>query len=343
MTAGQPLSWVIGRGGLLGGAVSVALRGPEWVPPDPMPWHDDSGGREWLQLNLDRFAAVVRARNSPWQVLWCAGAGVVATPPAVLARETALFCEFVEQIGAAMTSRTLASNGIFFMASSAGGVYAGSPAEPPFDEQAPTGVLSAYGEAKLAQEAAARTLTTKHRVPVLIGRISNLFGPGQDTSKPQGLITQIGLGVLTRRPIQIYVSLDTIRDYLFSSDAGALVVRAMDRLRLEHAGEPATVTKILASGIDTTIASVLGAWRQVLKRPPGLVLAASPVRSLQPTQLSFRSRQWSDLDGATTPLTTGIHAVFQHQLESLRRGTLAGQPERVPNWTPAMQTRTSKS
>ena len=320
-----PRTWIIGRGGLLGGAVSQALAeqgGTEWEADGAVPWSDERMTTGTLSEMLCRFCDAVRMADASWQILWCAGAGVVATAPEALAQETRVLATFVAHLQTTVESGRLDTRGGLFLASSAGGVYAGSPSPPPFHEESDTGVLSAYGAEKLAQEALVGAFAAQTRVPVLIGRISNIYGPGQDASKPQGLITQIGLGALARRPVQIYVSLDTIRDYIFAADAASIVLRAMQRLRHEHANAPAPVVKVIASGIDTTIASVLGAWRQVLKRPPGLALAASPIRSLQPARLSFRSLRWPDLGVAMTPLPVGIHAVFLHQLESLRLGTM---------------------
>ena len=322
-----PRTWIIGRGGLLGGAVSQALAehpGTEWAPDGAVPWSDERMATRTLSEMLRRFSDAVRMADASWQILWCAGAGVVATAPDALVQETRVLATFLEQLQAAMASGRLDTRGALFLASSAGGVYAGSSSPPPFHEESPTGVLSAYGAEKLAQETLVGVFAAQTGVPVLIGRISNIYGPGQDVSKPQGLITQIGLGALARRPVQIYVSLDTIRDYIFAADAAPIVLRAMQRLRQEYASAPSAVVKVIASGVDTTIASVLGAWRQVLKRPPGLALAASPIRGLQPARLSFRSLRWPDLGVAITPLPVGIHAVFLHQMESLRLGTLQG-------------------
>ena len=96
------------------------------------------------------------------------------------------------------------------LASSAGGVYATSRASPPFDEQSPVGALSPYGREKLIQEELFAALSETAELNVLIGRFSNLYGPGQYTRKPQGLVAHIGVAALRRQPVVIYVPLDTI-------------------------------------------------------------------------------------------------------------------------------------
>ena len=53
----------------------------------------------------------------------------------------------------------------------------------------------------------------------MIGRFSNLYGPGQNLGKLQGLISRLALSAVTRQPINIFVPLDTIRDYVYVDDA----------------------------------------------------------------------------------------------------------------------------
>ena len=177
------------------------------------------------------------------------------------------------------------------------GVYSASPAAPPFHERSPTGCLGAYGHEKLAQEDLFERFARDSSVDLLIGRFSNLYGPGQRLSKAQGLISHVGRAALRREPVSLYVPLDTIRDYLFAADAGRMAVDAVERLERERGGGAPhrIVTKIFASEVETTVASVLGAWRQSLRRPLRVALASDPARTLQPRILSFRSRVWPEV------------------------------------------------
>ena len=125
--------------------------------------------------------------------------------------------------------------GALFFASSAGGVYAGATGSPFTEETAPV-AISPYGHAKLRAEAAVDAFATRTGVPLLVGRLSNLYGPGQDLAKPQGLISQLCRAQLTRQPLSIYVSLDTRRDYLYVDDAAAMVVAGLDAV--SSAGAP---------------------------------------------------------------------------------------------------------
>ncbi len=144
---------------------------------------------------------------------WCAGVGVVGTTAAALAAETASF----EHLLLLLRKHLSDVSGQILLASSAGGVYGDNPAQP-LTEDSLCRPISDYGRNKLRQE---RLLldwaSDRPLVSVLIARISNLYGPGQNMDKPQGLIAHISRSLLHHTPVHVYVSLDTLRDYVFAS------------------------------------------------------------------------------------------------------------------------------
>ena len=83
--------------------------------------------------------------------------------------------------------------------------------------------MSAYGESKLEQERIVRAWSAATGVPAAIGRFSNLYGPGQDLTKPQGIISRLVRASLRGEPLLVFVPLDTVRDYLFAADAARRV------------------------------------------------------------------------------------------------------------------------
>jgi UDP-glucose 4-epimerase len=307
---------VVGAGGLLGSAVVRELR-RRGLPVMTARVHWDGPDAD---ADLAAALAGVVAAGGPWRVAWCAGAGVTATPQPVLDAELATLRRFADAVAATGA----ADLGTIFYASSAGGVYAGS-AEPPFDEGSPVGPLAPYGWAKLAAEEVLGALAGPGGAGtrVVVGRIANIYGPGQNLGKPQGLISQLCLAHHTAQPVGIYVSLDTIRDYLFADDCAAVVVDLLDRAsRLEH-GAPA-VTKVVASQQSVTIAALLGELRRITKRRPPVVLAASPYRRVQARDLRFRSQVWPDLDRrALVSLPHGVAATAEDIGRRWRAGALA--------------------
>jgi UDP-glucose 4-epimerase len=302
---------VIGRGGLLGRNVEMALvaRGATWHPPCPFGWDDRKSVEAELSHACLSFADAVG--SSPWQVAWCAGAGFVGSGSSYLEQETRYFARLLD--GLAQLRQTRATGpGALFLASSAGGVYAGAKS-PPFVEDSPVAPLAPYGWNKLEQEDLARRFGLETATPVIIGRLSNLYGPGQNLNKVQGLISQMCLRVITRQPLVLYVPLDTIRDYLFAKDAGRLVADCLDRLQAEQAGRSGatTVLKILASQQTATVATVLAQLRWITKRPLSVIVAGSPNTDRQARDLRMMSSVWPELDQQpVTTLSEGIRSVL---------------------------------
>jgi UDP-glucose 4-epimerase len=212
--------------------------------------------------------------------------------------------------------------GAVFLASSAGGVYAGVGA-PPFDEASPTRPLSTYGATKLEAEKMISEWSKNCGASVFIGRIANLYGPGQNLDKAQGIVSQVCRGYLTGRTSFIYVSLDTIRDYLYAPDCARLIVDGLGRLRCEREGDSTVVMKILASQRAITVGAVLGEMRRIMKGSMRIVVAKSPESSAQVRDLSLRSRTWPDLDRRTlTPFPVGVARTVADVLRHLQRGEL---------------------
>lgn len=327
----SPLTWVIGRGGLLGQSLEAAIDAsagttgsPEllWRPPEPIAWLAPSAGALDLRREVREFLRAAGER--PWTVAWCAGAGVTGTSEQALQLELAALGETLEALAAAPRG----SDGAFFFASSAGGIYAGVGA-PPYDESSPVRPLGAYGRAKLDAEALVTDWSRVTGIPSLIGRIANLYGPGQNLDKAQGLISQICRSHLTGQPVSIYVSLDTLRDYFFAPDCADLIVAGLARLRQEQStmqprgATGLVITKILASQRAITVGAVIGEMRRIFKRSPRIVLGASPVSALQARDLSLRSRVWPDLDRRTlTPFPVGVATTSADLLLRLQRGAV---------------------
>jgi UDP-glucose 4-epimerase len=321
-----PLTWVVGRGGLLGGAVERALSTTSAVgaPALQVPWGTpDAAGA--LAGAARRFAA--EAGTGPWQLAWCAGAGVTTSSRGQLATEVNLLRLTLEAL-----ATEVRGPGAVFVASSAGGAYAGVRQRPPFTEQTPPVPLSAYGEAKLDAERLAIEWGRRTGVPVVVGRIANLYGPGQSLPKHQGLISRFCCAYLTKQPLLLYMPLDTVRDYLYVDDAGALVAQMLRAARDLPPG--ASVVKIMASHRALTIGALLGEMRRLLRRPPPVVYGSSPAALLQARDLRLRSVTWPKLDRrSATPLPVGISATMEDLRASLRSGSLAGaarSPVRLP-------------
>lgn len=302
---------VIGRGLLGSHLVRVLRRRGEDVRTAQVPWTAPEGS---LAALLDAAADVANGANGApgWRLAWCAGAGVVASRAEDLWAEAALFESFLERLKPRVPS-------VVFLASSVGGAYGASPDEPPYTEHSRTGAVAPYGLTKLAMEAAV-TAFASGGSRVVVGRIANLYGPGQNLTKPQGLVSQLCLAQTTGRPLGVYVPLDTLRDYVFAPDATEMIAACLDRSATEPAGT--VVTKILASGRAVSVGALIGESTRLARRRPRI---SSRAPALPVSDLRVRSTVWPEIDAlARTPLSVGLHATAEDISARMRGGRLAG-------------------
>ncbi|ARG77505.1 hypothetical protein B1T51_26985 [Mycobacterium kansasii] len=258
------LTWIVGRGGLLGSAVSRAM-GPTFMHLS-VPWEDHDAAVEGLDADLKRF--IRTAQNDDWSIVWAAGSGVVGSTADKLAAETRIMSHFVTRL----RDMQPAGKGAFFLSSSAGGVYAGST-QPPFSESTKPRPLSPYGETKLAQEEILR-MTLQGCVPLVIGRFSNLAGPGQNLAKQQGLVSQLCRAAVTRQSLNVFVPMETLRDYLYVDDAAAMVCALVETVVRDQPSEP--VLRNISSQRPVSVCTVLRTVQQVAHRSVRIALGTSP-------------------------------------------------------------------
>jgi UDP-glucose 4-epimerase len=298
-----------------------------WSAPDVI--------RAQLDQSVCAFLeAVVAGGHATWKVFWAAGAGIVGSTADSLAAETRSLRHVLECL--TLHSRRLARvpPGFVFLASSAGGVYGGCP-DSPATEDSVCHPISDYGREKLRQEAELESWARANAVSHLVGRISNLYGPGQNLDKPQGLVSHLLRSLVLNDPVQLFVPLDTLRDYVYAADCADAIVRGMSRLVEEaERGERAQgFTKIFASEQPTSISALIGIITRVTRRRPHVISVSRPTSFLQPRRLSFRSSVWRDLPaGAATAVPVGVSQVYQHMLQLFRDGRLA-PPRPAPEVT----------
>jgi UDP-glucose 4-epimerase len=272
-------SWVIGRG-LIGAAVARRL-GPDrcWSPSTRITWDDESDRDARIHAAAAEFLDAVG--DGPWEVVWCAGAGVVGTGEAGLLAEARAVRVLLNALATVRRS-----GGTVFLASSSA-VYAGSVGAP-FHEGSPVAPLSPYGFTKLDQEQAVTAWASQTGNRVVIGRIANVYGPGQDLGKPQGLVSRVCLSLLLQTPLTLYVPLDTIRDYVYVEDCAAMVVAAVDDAAAQPPGSASV--RLIATGHGVTIGHLLDVGRRVVKRRLPVVTVPSGPGVNQASDLRLHPR-----------------------------------------------------
>ncbi|MFT4187733.1 MAG: SDR family oxidoreductase [Aeromicrobium sp.] len=255
-------------------------------------------------------------RDADWEIFWCAGRGVTSTPKSDLQIEVDVFHRFLDDLvgGRSLLDPT---KGRLFLASSVGAIYGGSSL-PPFTEKTPPNPSSAYGEAKLAMEDLVRSISDSSGIRSFIGRITNLYGPAQDMSKGQGLISTVVASYITGHPVSIYVPLDTLRDYLYVDDCGRMVAAGMKKLADEPSGT--SVVKILGSTMPWSIGAVLGEAARVHRLRAPIISGQGTAASVagQAHDLRVRSLIWTDLDSlARTTLPAGLDSLHRARLANV--------------------------
>jgi UDP-glucose 4-epimerase len=316
-------AWVVGARGLLGSAIArrVAARdGWQLVDAAPLPWHDPASLAATAQSTVGALLERL-APDDDWCMVWAAGRVVTSSTAAEFDDELSQFTSVLDGVALALDGAGGSHFSAVFYASSAGGVYAGS-ADPPFSELSPPVPISGYGHFKLAAENAVARFADERAMAAVVGRIANLYGPGQSLDKMQGLISHLTRAQLSPAPASVYVSLDTLRDYIYVDDCAELVLDCVARaIALARAGEPRTVTKNLATGTGVTIASLIGQLRSISRRNANVMLGTSAAAALQAHDLRLTSVVWPDLDRRDlTPLPVGMHNTLDEMRALMQRG-----------------------
>jgi UDP-glucose 4-epimerase len=292
---------------LLGSAIDNLTEEP--FHGRPVPWDDPEAAAAALREDARRFQQ--EAASRPWSVIWAAGAATTSAAADQAGREITMLDGLLQ----ALSDHTPSGSGTFFLSSSAGGVYAGS-AGAPFDAATPVAPLSHYGALKVAQEALAMDVLATV-CPVVIGRFSNIYGPGQNLAKQQGLISRLALAAATRQPINVFVPLDTIRDYIYVNDAAAACHAAVESSQRTPSTEPHVL--VIASGQPATVSQVIRTMGQVTKRRVPVALGSHHSARAQASDL--RLTPTGPLP-RTTPLPAGMKSVFLDILDRIRERPL---------------------
>jgi UDP-glucose 4-epimerase len=149
---------------------------------------------------------------------------------------------------------------------SSGGTIYGPPERLPISEDHPTNPISSYGMTKMIAEQYLRLLCRNSTMGYTSLRVSNPFGPGQDTTKGQGLVAFILKSLSEARPVTVYGDGKSQRDYLYIADLIDAICAAIDRPAV---GGPVNI----GSGVGRSILDVIAALEQVTGRDVPVVFA----------------------------------------------------------------------
>lgn len=174
------------------------------------------GERDWHWGNADRLAVAMAGRAPVVIDL------AYATVPSTSFGDPV--GDFTTNLGAVIRhldfAKVLGASAYLFISS--GGTVYGDSAGVPLPEDSVTRPVSPYGITKLAGEHYA-LMYRRLGLPVMIARPSNIYGPGQQARRGQGMIAAAFAAALAARPLTLFGDGSQLRDYLYIDDfCGAL-------------------------------------------------------------------------------------------------------------------------
>lgn len=278
--------WVLGAGGMLGAAVTRELRrcGAEvYRFHEPFDWRSSEQVRVQFAQAIQEFLARLAADDS-WEIYWAAGVGSMGSSRSDLDGETSALGGFLGLLEQRLSACGVP--GVLGFASSAGALYAGSQ-DFEITEATPVTVANDYAAAKLAQEQLLEAFASRQGTArVLVARFSTLYGPGQAQGKRQGLLSHIARCALRHQPVEIFVPLDTSRDYLFIDDAARDFIDSSQALR---AGGERLQVRIIAAERSVTISEIVATFNRLNKRRLRVVCNRNNLSALYAPRVAYRS------------------------------------------------------
>lgn len=107
---------------------------------------------------------------------------------------------------------------------SSGGTVYGNQEIQPITEDALPRPINHYGNVKLCIENTIRTFNYQAHTKILIARISNPYGPGQDFNKGVGFIDAAIKKTIRSEKIEIWGDGNNVRDYIYIDDVCRMLI-----------------------------------------------------------------------------------------------------------------------
>lgn len=308
--------WILGRGGLVGSAVSRLEKSSFQFVEDQISWSNSVDLEKTFRPAVAKFLNLASMRKSKWAIYWCAGVGT----PSGGKETTILEVAAIEFLAEAICDcpEDVADRGTVFFSSSAGGIYGGTSSVP-VHEATPPSPWTEYGLMKMNLEDVLMRMAFVSGCRLALGRFSNIYGPGQNFRKSQGLITQACISVVFQQPLNVYVPLGTVRNYIFVEDAAQIATTLTHLVAMEP---PSTIIKkVICSDRNLSISAVLYEVTRIFGRRPPIVLSTPQRSSGHIIDLSMKSDVFKQVEPATFVLPSiGISEIRRDLMSTVRQG-----------------------
>lgn len=148
-------------------------------------------------------------------------------------------------------------------ASSGGTVY-GAPQSIPITENHVLAPLGAYGAAKLSAETYVAVYRRQWGIDARVLRLSNPYGPGQNTNGGQGAASIFAARSLAGQPIAIWGTGEIVRDYVYIDDVIEAFVKCMNVDNSAFAAIDPVVN--IGSGHGVSLNEIVATLESILRR-----------------------------------------------------------------------------
>ena len=285
------ISWVIGHTGLLGSALSKALRlgGVElFVPSIRIDWNRIVSLNEQFAICVNQFAECIE-EDDCWEIYWSAGIGTMASDESELCAEHIALLALIHNLR--NNTRLISKKGCIIYSSSAGAIYSDKYSDA-ITEYTKENPICTYGYFKLKMEAIlGEFIRNSSMVSLIIARVSTLYGPGQSTGKKQGLLSYIARNTINSKPISIYVSFGTIRDYIHCDDAADIIISITRNISYEDR----KVIKLIASENPVSIASIISIFQRLSRKNIKVITSQNNKTMLYNNVIKYKSCVYNNL------------------------------------------------
>ena len=304
---------IIGSGGLLGSSLEKMMKKSSFdvSPPMKIDWSNQSSTELALRSVTNSFLSNVG--SSEWVIAWCAG----SYSPNSLHNNTHLEKIHLNVCLDEISKFESLNRGLFLFSSSAGAIYQNVIGIA--TELTVPSPVTEYGIMKLESENLIREWASRKEINVLIARISTLYGEKQNINKPQGLISHLCHSVLVNKPVMIYASSDSKRDYLYVDDCSTKLINCISKFKSENISENKIITKIIASFTTISPSQIIGILNSNIFRRPKYIFLPSNEYNLSNSDNRFNSVIWKDVDEfEMVSLQIGISKVLAYTRFSIQ-------------------------
>jgi UDP-glucose 4-epimerase len=215
--------------GFLGSAIYSALKNEGLTVKVIARTFVDSENTDFIKAEINEVSNLIGGLNDVKTIIHCVHTTVPST-----SMDNQVFDVESNIVAFINLMNSCKNKGIhnFIYISSGGAVYGVPAANALVDESFPTNPISSYGITKLACEKYLLINKNNFNGNCIILRPSNIYGMGQKTNKPQGIIGHINEAALNGKSVEIWGTGNSQKDYLCINDFvdGVLKVVKCDKL-----------------------------------------------------------------------------------------------------------------